>query len=235
MRRVRCRRIALAAWLAAVPSTGRASCVWSDLVRDEARVAAIRSDAARTYFVQDDVLVWGCPDERPACRERAFLVTSDVVLTGPTQGRYTCSGYIGTKGPPTIGWLPGAALAPLPEAEQAPTDWGGHWVAPEQDVTIAPGDGDTLTVKGEATWGDNPGRRRTGGVHTGELAGVMRLDRNILAFTMGEDGRTRPYAGGDEFTCRVRMMRRGPYLLVRDNNACGGVNVTFSGFYRRTP
>jgi hypothetical protein len=50
---------------------------------------------------------------------------------------------------------------------------------------------------------------------------------------MGPDDRSRPYEAGGEFDCRVRMWRRGPYLLVWDNNGFGGLNVTFSGFYRR--
>jgi hypothetical protein len=29
------------------------------------------------------------------------------------------------------------------------------------------------------------------------------------------------------------MIRRGPYLVVRENNQCGRANVSFSGFYRR--
>lgn len=70
-------------------------------------------------------------------------------------------------------------------------------------------------------------------MHTGEVAATAHLAGGILAFTMGEDGRTLPYDAGNEFTCRVRMLRRGAYLLIRDNNACGGVNVSFSGFYRR--
>jgi len=49
---------------------------------------------------------------------------------------------------------------------------------------------------------------------------------------MGEDGGTLPYDAGDEFTCRVRMLRRNPHLLVRENYACGGVNVSISGVNR---
>jgi hypothetical protein len=29
------------------------------------------------------------------------------------------------------------------------------------------------------------------------------------------------------------MQRIGPWLVVEDNSGCGGVAVTFTGFYRR--
>jgi hypothetical protein len=29
------------------------------------------------------------------------------------------------------------------------------------------------------------------------------------------------------------MQRLGPYLLVKDNNNCGGMNVSFTSVYRR--
>ena len=155
-----------------------------------------------------------------------------LVLTGPIRGAYTCSGFVGGKQSSTAGWLPTALLAPSPESEQFPTDWTGHWVAPDQDVTIALGRGEELTVKGFATWGDTPARRRRGGVHTGEVTATRRPEKGVLAFT-ADDDRTLPYEAGDEFTCRVRVVRRGPYLVVRDNKACGGLNVSFSGVYRR--
>ncbi|WP_458094544.1 hypothetical protein [Roseomonas sp. WA12] len=226
---------AVIAVLAGMPASAHAGCVWSDLVRDEARAASVLPGAPRTHFIQDEVFVRGCPNDSAACRARAFLVPGDVVLTGPTQGAFVCAGFAGAKGAATIGWLPAAALAPLPEAEQSPADWAGHWAAPEQDITIRPARDGRLTVKGDATWGmGNPERLRRGGVHIGEMAGEARPEGGVLAFTMGPDGATLPYATGDEFDCRIRMLRRGPYLVVRDNNGCGGMNVTFSGFYRRT-
>ena len=225
--------VALAAALLAAPAAARAGCIWSDLAVEEARVAAVRSGAPRVHFVQDAVLARGCPNEGAACRSGAYLTPGDVVLTGKTQGAYTCAGFLGARGAVTINWLPTAALVPLPEAEQEPADWIGRWTAPEQDIAITPGRDGAMAVKGSATWGDTPERRLRGGVHTGEVEGEARPAKGVLSFAMGEDGRTLPYDAGDEFTCRVRMWRRGPYLLARDNNGCGGANVSFSGFYRR--
>ncbi|WP_338664380.1 hypothetical protein VQH23_04270 [Pararoseomonas sp. SCSIO 73927] len=226
--------IAAAALLLLAPAAARAGCVWSDLVTEEARAAAVRPGAPRVNFVQDEVLARGCPNESAACRARAYLTPGDVVLTGPSQGAYTCAGFVGARGAATIGWMPTAALLPLPEAEQAPADWNGQWRAPEQDIAISSGRNGALRVKGDATWGmGDPERVRRGGVNIGQVAGEARPVSGVLAFSEGEDGRTRAYEAGDEFTCRIRLWRRGPYLLARDNNGCGGHNVSFSGFYRR--
>ncbi|MGI4808170.1 MAG: hypothetical protein ACRYF2_08690 [Janthinobacterium lividum] len=228
-------RMAVLALVAAVmPVAAQAGCDWDDLVRDEAGAATVRSTGARVYFVKDDVLHHGCPNDSAACRGAAYLMAGDAVLTGPAQGQYVCAGFVGAKGAQTIGWLPAAAMAPLPEAAQRPSDWAGNWMAPEQELVIAAAAGGALAVKGDATWGmGDPQRRRTGGIHTGEVAGTAQAVNGVLAFTMGDDDKTLPYEAGDEFTCRIRLLRRGPYLIARDNNACGGVNVSFSGFYRR--
>lgn len=225
---------ALVAATMITPVQARAGCVWSDLVRDEAGTAVIQSSAARVRFVKDDVLQRGCPNAGAACEGAAYLTQGDVVLTGPVEGRYTCAGFMGARGTTTMGWLPSEALVAQGDAERLPGDWNGRWTAPEQDLMIVPAEAGALLVKGDATWGmGDPERRRRGGVHIGEVAGTARPIDGVLAFTMGDDGKTLPYDAGDEFTCRVRMVRRGPYLVVRDNNACGGANVSFSGFYRR--
>ncbi len=233
-RRGRSRLGVIAIASAMVPAAAQAGCGWPDIVQQPTIAASVRSAMARTYFVKDDVMAHGCPNDGAACKDKAYLTTGDVVLTGAARGKFTCIGFAAAKGVATIGWFPTKALVPLSPPDQHPMDWNGHWVATEQDIRIAPDKGDALSVKGDATWGmGDPARLARGGVHTGEVAGISRPVDGMLAFTMGDDGKTLPYDAGDEFTCRVRMIRHGPYLVVNDNNACGGVNVSFSGFYRR--
>ena len=134
-------------------------------------------------------------------------------MTGPTQGSFTCAAFTSAKGITTIGWLPNATLVPLPEEAPAPMAFVGHWVGPEQDVTIAPAGGKAVGVKGDATLGMSAARLRSGAsIHTGEVVGTARPEKGILAFTMGTDDKTLPYAEGGPDGCRVRMWRCGPYL-----------------------
>ena len=66
--------------------------------------------------------------------------------------------------------------------------------------------------------------------HTGEIAANVIPGKDTIAFV--DDGST-PFEKTDEGTCRVRMQRIGPLLMVEDNEGCGGAAVTFTGLYRR--
>ncbi len=222
----------MAAMLACVTwsSTASAACVWTDLVNASTRAAVVNRTAPRVHFVQDSGP--GCPGASAACQLRAYVVAGDVVLAGPARNGYTCAGLQGPRGTSTIEWLPTAALTMAPPAAQTPSDWTGHWYAPEQDIVIKATGGGMLSVTGDATWGMSAWRAEHGSVHVGTLNGVTRPVGGVLSFTEGDD-RTMPYTSGDEFNCKIRMIRRGPYLLVRDNDNCGGANVSFSGFYVR--
>lgn len=204
------------------PLTAQAGCLLTDLVKEGTSVAVIRSQTPHVYFRSDDQTQSGCPDKGTVCRSDSYVTSGDIVLTGPTYGAFTCTGYGGLRGSVTIGWLPNASLSPLPEAERVPSDWTGHWVG-DQDIIISSGKDGGFWVKGTGTWGRD---------HVGKVSGEAQPVSNVLAFTMGDD-RTMAYEDGDDLDCRIKMWRRGPYLLAQDNRQGGGVNVTFSGFYRR--
>ncbi|PXA84545.1 hypothetical protein DMC47_39900 [Nostoc sp. 3335mG] len=217
------------------PSVASAGCGWLDVNGDDVQVAKVTPGKPRVYFVIDRIFKAQCPAAGAACQDKTYLVPGDVVVTGKREGAFVCAGFVNTRGSTTIGWFPAAALAPLPAAERQPNDWVGHWSAPEQDITIKAAGGGMLHVSGDATWGmGDKWRRENGAVHIGEVKGTARPVGGVIAFTEGDD-KTLPYTAGDEDACSIRMVRRGPYLLARDNNQCGGLNVSFTGFYRRKP
>ena len=219
-----------------VTASAQPSCVWTDLMSDQVQAATVVPGAPRVRFVGGSAESNSatCPGTGKACQTRAFVVPGDTVLTGLASGPYTCAGFVDTGGRHmTIDWLPTASLRALPPAAPDAVDWTGHWVAPAQDITIKKDPDGTLSVHGDATWGESdPERVKNGGVHTGTVDGAMRPANGVLAFTQADKG-TLPYAQGEQDDCRVRMVRRGPYLLAKDDNNCGGANVTFSGFYAR--
>jgi len=203
----------------------------------------VRPGTPRLHLRRGAEAAPGCPGEGAACRAAAYLTPGDTVLTGPASGAHTCAGFLGASGAMTVGWLPTAALAPVSPssaqallaagAERGPAAWIGRWTAPERRVAIAPGRDGALLLRGDATWGGNdPDRLARGTVRTGEVEGEARPLDGVLAFAVGPDGRTRPHDAADAL-CRIRLWRRGPYLLARDNGGCGGANVTFTAFYRR--
>lgn len=203
--------VAVAACVAVAPAATLAGCNWDDIAAEGIQAASIRTGSPRMHFVQDAVLRDGCLIDSANCRARAFLTPNDMVLAAPIQGAFTCAGFSNGRGTETIGWLPTAALQLLPEAQRAPADLIGTWVAPERCLVLSPGRG-VLAVQGDATWGDTTERRQRGDVNTGEVSGQVRPERGVVAFMMGLDGQTLPYTEGDETDCRIPLWQRGLYL-----------------------
>ena len=91
-----------------------------------------------------------------------------------------------------------------------------------------------LSISGEATWGGlDPERIKSGAVHIGSIEGVAAPVGGSLSFAMTDNDATLPVDQGKDTDCKVWMRRLGPYLLVSDNENCGGANVSFQGVYTR--
>ncbi len=196
----------------------------------------INNLSPRVNFVKRDVFQKGCPNGSAACKDRAYLVPGDEVVISGSSGDFVCATYANRTGAVTDGWLPRAAISLVREEPvPMPGGWTGEWKSgSEQTIVIEAGGGQgKLKIKGDATWGAfDPGRVARGAVNIGELDGEAPVRGASLSFGMGENGPL-PYEEADEYDCRVEMRRLGPYLLVKDNNRCGGHNVTFTGVYRR--
>jgi hypothetical protein len=195
----------------------------------------ISTAAARIHFIKDAAAQAGCPNQKPACLERAYLVSGDRVIVSQRRDDFVCATYINPKGVETSGWLPAVAVADDKAGPVTPASWLGKWSRVEAEITVKTGKAGALQIAGDATFGArDPARVKRGGVNVGEIAGDVMPDNDRLSFAMGDDA-TLPVDKGEEFTCRVWMRRVGPWLIVNDNNHCGGLNVTFSGVYTRKP
>lgn len=217
--------------LAAQPARAQDSPCFGIAAEDAALAAAtVAAGSTRLYFQAAPV-----PKAAPG---RAFLVAGDVVVISRRQGDFACASYLNGQGQATAGWLPMQALQPI-SAPPVPAmqAWAGRWQGSRslgQRIDIVAGKA-ALRVEGSATWGsDDPERVRRGGINTGSLQAETVPQGGALAFATDKSDRTVPYDQGDPLECRARMMLLGPYLVVQDNLRCGGMNVSFSGLYRRT-
>ena len=168
------------------------------------------------------------------------LAPGDVVVVTGRAGSAACGTAVGP--PPglreTSRWLPVAALSPVTAGAIGPRAWAGVWrTGFDQNIVIGLGGG-RLSIKGDAAWGgQDPARLAAGTVNTGELdaraaprAGWLAFPARAAAGGPGAPARfARRTAGG----CAAEMWRMGPYLVVVDNDRCGGANVSFTGVYRR--
>jgi len=178
-----------------------------------ARVTGARG--SRVYFSGDEE---GCPGASAKCRQKAYLVPGNEVLTSRTFGDWVCAWYQPARGSETVGWLPAERLGVSePAARPALALWLGAWGFHDNSLRLSRGGkAGELRVAGDATWvGVNPGN-----AHVGEVSGEAVPAGNALNV-------------GAEDDCRLTLRLVGSYLVAADNKQCGGVNVTFDGVYRR--
>jgi hypothetical protein len=65
----------------------------------------------------------------------------------------------------------------------------------------------------------------------------VSIANGVAAFTSDGDGATKPFdlkLPDDSVVWRVKLRRLGPYLVAAGSLGCGGMNVTFTGVYRKT-
>ena len=188
----------------------------SEATIGQAKVAG----AGRLYFLNGGD---GCPSEAATCRQRAYVVGGDMVLTGRTLGAYTCAFYP-NRVDGSAGWVETARLTAQPIiAAPALTAWAGHWVDGDDKITLTVKKG-LLSADGDAWWpsAHPPASQYPGGPNEGELSGDAAPKANRVVFT-----------DNDPNGCTATLTLAGELLLVADNGGCGGMNVTFSGVYTR--
>lgn len=216
-----------------------------------------RGEKARFY---NRAVTSGCPDLKSVCREKAYLIPGDVAVAFQRIGTFTLVGFVGKTGKPTKGAIEARLLENVSEAEPVARDWVGKWkYTDEQRITIfRTRTSSILAFQGDATWGAGiPVRVRNGGVHMGSFEAYVRPTRDWAGFVSElTDGDFNPnhewpalsmqkglntdwsltFPKKEQMAshCSASFRLLGPYLLAYTPvNACGGMNVSFTGVYRR--
>lgn len=152
-----------------------------------------------------------CPSD--ACRRKAYVIPGDRLLISAVKDGWACAFFGGTKGD-IVGWVRTEQLTMTATKPPTPESWFGRWRSGRNSFTIqSSAISDSLSVAGIALWGAGPAPR------TGRVEGSSPPTGNQLVV---KDG-----------TCQVRLTLVDEWLIADDNNECGGLNVTFTGVYRR--
>lgn len=184
------------------------------------------TDTGRTRFIKG----WTregqhCPSLDPNCRQPSFLIEGDKVVVNEIDGDFACANYVNEKGVNIANWLP---LGSLSRTNMDPK-WRGGWKTYDGKarLSIENGQGGRLMISGSAEYDTGTT------INTGEIAGEGNAMLSEISF--GYDGsRVLGYEdAAANRDCAVRMRQLGPYIAVIDNGACGGLNVSFTGLYRR--
>lgn len=208
----------------------------------------------RTYFANGFKGEYTyCEDER-SCATQAYLIAGDVVLVSHQKAGRACAWFkpaakprkrgtrtidpIKSEAPSTQGWLPMARLEPVDVPRGRPASaWDGEWVGEAELIDIRPQGEARLKVEGSALFAHDREGVEQGAINTGEIEGVFFREGDVADGISDFDGRFRRTTakdwGDSPEDCAVRLRLVGPYLLAQDNYRCGGLNVTFSGLYRR--
>jgi len=184
--------------------------------QQEFHLATVATTAPRLYFFDD----WnGCPQKGASCQKKGYVLPGDHLLLGKTRGEWTCAWYQG-QAHETVGWVRSRDLAIQPDTEPQAADWDGKWTIYRNRGGIGISrKGSAWYVSGNAYWGSGDG------TNLGYLAGELKVR-----------GR-RAHVGGamrdDAEDCGADLVRIGEFLIVHDNERCGGLNVRFDGVYTR--
>jgi hypothetical protein len=183
-------------------------------------------------------------------RGRAYVIAGDTLVVTGRKGGFAHVEFVNAKGRGQSGYVLAARLEAVPTRNVPSASWIGEWNQFEARITIAatkpPG---RLLASGHATFGmHDPERVKRGAVHFGDFDAVFVPRDDQAAFGTGEEGDAggTPFRtldgrmatvfayGNSEGRCGIRLRVLEPYLLVDDNDQCGGLNVTFRGTYRRS-
>jgi hypothetical protein len=188
----------------------------------EGSLVQVKPGAKRYFYTGNEKP--GCPALTTACRRRAYVVPGDQLVAEEARGDFMRVTYVAPgKSDSTDGWIETAALRTIALPAPRLESWLGSWSYWDNHINIEPGSKrGTLKISGTALWGGrDPERVARGSVHVGEI------DDDALV----PSGDRLEYDDGER--CQASMHLLGPYLVVVDNAQCGGLNVDFSGAYRR--
>ena len=192
-------------------------------------IGKIGAEKPRTYFIKSAYDDPACPADTETCLKKAYLIPGDLVLLGKSNGAYVCAVYekaSDRKVRWSNGWLPAASLAKIqPMQTPSRAEWLGTWTHASGDIDVSAGKNGVLTIHGEAFY------QAAQNVHTGVIDAVAKPEGALLQFA--DDGAEPFDKAKDSAECLVRMQRVGELLVVEDNGGCGGVMVSFTGFYKR--
>lgn len=221
------------AFLAISTQAARADCA---LAEKNVALARIVTKEAKLHFISGPRKgASECPSTADACKLRAYLLPGNEVLTNAIDDPYVCARFKSKNFVETMGWLPRAALEIVSSEHPSAQKWDGKWRRDSDAEIVIKSSGDDVTVSGNATWGSSdPHRVKTGAINTGELEGTSRPRNQLLA--IGYDPDRSGFPPAEEAApdiCAAKLELYDPYLIVEDNERCGGLNVTFSGLYVR--
>ncbi len=180
------------------------------LSQDNIKLAHVGKKPA--LILEDSGQKKGCPQAGAKCALGGDAAKPGAeILFNTTLPGFSCAYVPSQDG--DGGWVANSDITveqPQPTTKPALSAWIGKWKYGETEIDVAQ-KGNQLNLSGSATSADG---------NEGDLDSKTAPKDNKLHIT-------------DNVPCEVWMTLVGSYLVVRDNQQCGGMNVSFTGVYTR--
>jgi hypothetical protein len=162
-----------------------------------------------------------CAKDKPCgSRQKAYLVSGDVVFAGPPNRGFRCAYYGASNGKIIAGFIPVDNLETFVEDSAMSIDFAiGTWKYENDSIAIKAAAAGQVTGDGQAYY------QTAETVNEGAFSANAPLAVGQKELVFKE--------GNDESSCVVKLHRRGPYMVASDNGNCGGLNVSFNGVYTK--
>ena len=206
------------------------SCNWLSFF-EHPPVPGIISAEGRTYFYDNPS---DCSHNKSACRSAAYLVKGDHVLVAQQNEHQSCV-WFGShqRWMSKSGWVARDHIESVPLEPISASSFVGEWLPlggkhSEKGswIKISQQSDGQLRVKGKAFWPAED----IAPYHIGEIS-----DDDGQAASTTLQGNTLVWGDhAEDFECAGSMQLINGALVVKDNNNCGGANVSFTDIYMRT-
>ena len=208
------------------PPTLRDHCLTYNGRYMRAPVMRVRAEAGERLFFFD--MAQACTDG-DACpwRRSDYLVDGEFVLVSTERNGFRCAYYGTHAGELIAGFLPADHLIPAEDGMLNNAFLVGRWNGGSKWIEFTRTPGELLHAEGEVIW---TGQYTT---HDGGFWGTAIILGGGVHIIGGDEvpGVLDPDDDPESYDCRVHGWRAGPYLIVHDNLACGGLNANFKGIY----
>ena len=187
----------------------------------------------KLHFIKNPATDKQCASDATKCREDAYLIPGDRVIVSSGTDELSCVLYVSPKGTSKMGFLPANCLDFETNvfAKFDTPEMQGDWTTGNSTITISGRESSFVMIDGEASNGPPS-------YHTGSIMGpaFLQPEGMLAGYEDNHYDGSEPASGtpGSFDGCRVRLRSLTHFMVVEDNDSCGGQGVSFSGVYIKT-
>lgn len=201
----------------------------------------VKDEVKRLHFINSEPNKTGCPSLETSCQLPSFVVGGDRLLVSSVNAKnMACVHYFSKAGKLSSGFVDANGLGATSNSDAKLSSRAGlgAWSNGNTGlIEIKPGSDDYVVITGEINRGPPS-------FNSGSLNGPAFLSNKDDGKSVGYaddhyDGTMPPTSPPDNsaasFSCKARLRLMGDFLIVDDNDNCGGHGVMFTGLYKKKP